>query len=58
MKFLDLFDMYFVKFMVWGQYLVSAPPPSKQGDQSDLPERRDLVGMCVCVSVNAHGFFF
>ena len=34
MTFAIFFDMYFIKLMVLGQYLVSVPlPPSKEGDQ-------------------------
>ena len=39
--FLDFFEMYFVKFIVFDRYLVSAPlPPQRKVTSTDLPERR------------------
>jgi hypothetical protein len=36
----EIFDMHFVKLMVVGQYLVSAPLPQRKVTSTDLSERR------------------
>ena len=43
MTILEVFDMYSVKIMVLGQYLVSAlNPPQRKVTSTDVPERRYL----------------